>query len=684
MYSKLFIPFSNYLIWSVSFLLLCACSEVSIHSATYGADTLKIKEWNTAALANLYGEPDSTVFWGDAALKLSDSLAYENGRFQSRFTIGLGYRALGKYQQSIDQLVVAEEIAQRMKDTLLQTRVWSVVSQVYSDLGDNENALASGMEGLLLAEQANLISQEAYLQSIVGMAYARREKDHDKALACYDKSLQLYRAIGDSTMLSFVLGNQAHIYLDRGNINLAEENYKAAYQLAQDLNKPKAILTALQSLSHFYGRIDQSEQALQYLLEARHMLEQMPGDRTQYLFMLYQLSELYLKMGELELALKYGHEAMQIAEREKRLWHLNRIASKIAEIYASKLDYKEAYLWSDKARQFQDSLSTQEKQDNIVRIEERYKYQKIQDHAKAEHRLELQRKHSYLHMFALISISLLAGLIAVVWFLRQRNMLNKKLQEANEHIGKQNDRLKEKAHFRTQLISLITHDVRAPIANLDIIIKLLEYRTISGSPEENSLRECRYEVNKVRYFMDDFLRWAVFQSEGVKIHKSFFELQDVVKDILSLYDQQAREKNIALKYHFYKDITVYGVKEAMATVIRNLVGNAIKFTETGGIVEIRAVENMEGRNRAISVSVRDNGIGMSKVAQEGLFVETPQAEDGSRKGLGLFLCNYFLSLHDSQLQVNSRTGIGTEFSFTLSQPLIESEKLLAKAPLQEF
>src|SRR5690606_12255661 len=280
-----------------------------------------------------------------------------------------------------------------------------------------------------------------------------------------------------------------------------------------------------------------------------------------YLFMLDQLTDLYQSKGDADLALSYGREAMEIAEREQRLWHMIRIAGKLAEVYEIKKDYRNAYLLSEKARLSQDSLYKKDKEDNIVRIEERYKYQKEQDQVKAEHQLQLQRKQSYLYMFILISIALLLILLVVMWFLRQRKVLNSKLHEANECIEKQNDKLMEEAQFKRHLISLITHDVRATISNHNMIINVLNHGNSSGNWKENSLKGCRQELDKVKYFMEDFLRWAVFQSEGARIHKSYFDLGDVIRSVVSLYDPQAHEKDITITEFVDEDVEVYGIKE---------------------------------------------------------------------------------------------------------------------------
>src|SRR5690606_40611114 len=69
------------------------------------------------------------------------------------------------------------------------------------------------------------------------------------------------------------------------------------------------------------------------------------------------------------------------------------------------------------------------------------------------------------------------------------------------------------------------------------------------------------ELDKVKYFMEDFLRWAVFQSEGARIHKSYFDLGDVIRSVVSLYDPQAHEKDITITEFVDEDVEVYGIKE---------------------------------------------------------------------------------------------------------------------------
>ena len=130
-----------------------------------------------------------------------------------------------------------------------------------------------------------------------------------------------------------------------------------------------------------------------------------------------------------------------------------------------------------------------------------------------------------------------------------------------------------------------------------------------------------------------------------------------------------KNKNIGIYSELNKDIFVYADKNMVQTIIRNLISNAIKYTNLGGYIRIKSYCN----NKTCEISISDNGIGISQNNIEKIFrIDESYSTSGTEKekgtGLGLILCKEFVEKNKGQIWVNSKEGEGSTFSFSLPIP----------------
>jgi signal transduction histidine kinase len=129
-------------------------------------------------------------------------------------------------------------------------------------------------------------------------------------------------------------------------------------------------------------------------------------------------------------------------------------------------------------------------------------------------------------------------------------------------------------------------------------------------------------------------------------------------------------KNISLNADFQQNLTVFGDKKMISTIIRNLLSNAIKFTSKGGTITISAEEISLNGKKILETTIKDTGIGMSEEKVKNLFkIEHNYRSTGTDKeagtGLGLVLCKEFIEKNNGTIKVISEPNIGTSFIFTL-------------------
>jgi signal transduction histidine kinase len=163
-----------------------------------------------------------------------------------------------------------------------------------------------------------------------------------------------------------------------------------------------------------------------------------------------------------------------------------------------------------------------------------------------------------------------------------------------------------------------------------------------------------------------YVRWCVHDQLSLTLDLANYSMRDVVQTVYTAVEPLAADKKIAFKAEIMPDIPRgRGDERRLAQVLLNLVGNAIKFTDSGEVV-IKA----DASDKSFDVSVRDTGPGISMANQAKLFQEFQQADNSiTRKkggtGLGLAISKHIIEMHGGRIWVESRAGEGSTFSFTV-------------------
>ncbi len=242
------------------------------------------------------------------------------------------------------------------------------------------------------------------------------------------------------------------------------------------------------------------------------------------------------------------------------------------------------------------------------------------------------------------------------------------IEEQSQMLEEANDELKKLNTSKDKFFSIIAHDLRGPFQNI------LGFSEILAESFENmddmQKKEIAYNINisskKVFNLLENLLKWAASQTKNISFKPKILNIEDIINESIHILSDVAKHKKIEIRYKKSVVHQVFADKEMVKTVIRNLLGNALKFTLSGGLVEIDVTET----NHQACISVKDDGIGMDKKYLKNLFsienmVSRPGTEDEKGSGLGLVLCKEFVEKNGGNLTVDSSKGKGSRFSFTL-------------------
>jgi len=249
--------------------------------------------------------------------------------------------------------------------------------------------------------------------------------------------------------------------------------------------------------------------------------------------------------------------------------------------------------------------------------------------------------------------------------LEQQNIEYKKL---NDKLTENEEELKKLNADKDRFISILAHDLKSPFNSLIGFLSLLinnlkEYDITKIEKQLDLINEI---VNHTYDLLEDILLWARIQQGKLNFEPQKIAFSEICYNVIENLKLNAKNKNITINHFSVGVVTFFADKNMLKTILRNLISNAIKFTNIGGSISIYAVLN----KGEIVITVSDNGIGISPEKMSKIFdateiytTEGTAHEKGT--GLGLPLCKEFVEKHGGKIWLESEVGKGSDFKFSI-------------------
>jgi signal transduction histidine kinase len=235
-------------------------------------------------------------------------------------------------------------------------------------------------------------------------------------------------------------------------------------------------------------------------------------------------------------------------------------------------------------------------------------------------------------------------------------------------VEQRTTKLVEIVSTNAKFLSIIAHDLRSPFSSILGILELLKMslKEFNKNQIEEYVDIVYNSANNTLTLLDNLLVWAVSQNKEKNFKPIKINLYEVLREEIENLKTLASQKQITLSQTIKPDLNVTADIQMVRTILRNLISNAIKYTNINGEIVIDASEVKQ----YVEVAIKDNGVGMSNEDQKKLFKidsfhSTPGTHDEKGTGLGLLLCKEFVELHGGNIRINSEVGKGSRFSFTL-------------------
>ncbi|MEO7034215.1 MAG: substrate-binding domain-containing protein [Polyangiaceae bacterium] len=235
---------------------------------------------------------------------------------------------------------------------------------------------------------------------------------------------------------------------------------------------------------------------------------------------------------------------------------------------------------------------------------------------------------------------------------------------------------------KSEFVAMMSHEVRTPLTAIHGHLELC-LRTVLSAEQESHLMRAQASSRSLLRIVDDILDFSKIDARRLEIENVPFGLEEVLEQVAGTFSISANRKNIEFVFDVHADVPLrlQGDPLRVSQVLLNLVGNALKFTERGYV--LLSVRPVAGDPIGVEFTVRDSGIGMSTEELTRIFSPFTQGNGSMTRrhggtGLGLSISKRLVEMMGGELEVESRFGLGSSFTFRL--PLAASEQTQSQAP----
>ncbi len=236
------------------------------------------------------------------------------------------------------------------------------------------------------------------------------------------------------------------------------------------------------------------------------------------------------------------------------------------------------------------------------------------------------------------------------------------------HIQEAYETLQELDRMKSEFVSNVSHELRAPLHTISGFVQLLLSGKIEDQPTQKECLETVYrQTQHLTGLIDDLLDVSRMESGHLELRKGSVQMHDVIQEVVGELQPLAAQRRIALTDTTTPELPViFADAQRLGQVVRNLIDNALKFSPEDGHVTVSS----EVSTDQLVIAVQDDGVGISAEAMAHLFERFYQADSSSTRrtggtGLGLYICRQIIVAHGGTIWAESEPGKGATFRFSL-------------------
>jgi signal transduction histidine kinase len=578
----------------------------------------------------------------EKALKYSfeaDSLGIQlediSARSRALENIGWIHYRKGNWQKSFDYSRSSYELALEAGDKLQAARIMNNMGALYSERQNHAKSIEQFRRGYKLATEVGDLSTQ--IRSLNNMALNFTQSgQQDSALYYATFSIKLNTDAGSPFLTSFAHRVIGDVYFAKGNYDTAQVIYSKSLEMARS-----------------------------------------QGFKTFEAAVIHRLGNAYLLNGKLKQAEEILSYSVDFCRDNQYLDELSKSHKYLSEVYRRKGAINRAFFHQSKFLVLNDSLVNKATRDRLALLQGMFE----QDLADSElETLKAQNENQLLRIQTIRKYSVVLAIAAffiaalgIRMFLLHRNVSKinesllvhqKKIEEQNRKLGVQSLELKSINETKSKLFSILGHDLRGPIGQVKTVVDLLHKNQLETEEFFELITFLKKDIDSVYFTLNNILKWSISQMEGFEINPQEYNLKDIVNDSMGLLQSSLKDKNLVVFNRINGNIPIYVDPDLVEVAIRNVVNNAIKFSNPGDAITLYS----EKDENWVNLFILDQGVGMSQEKIKEILSDSytlTKSKPGTQKekgsGLGLQLVKEFVKMNGGEMEIESNPGHGTKF-----------------------
>jgi len=579
----------------------------------------------------LFSNYDSSVYYFEKSLAIRNKLPNKAHRATTYNNLGTVFYNWSLYDKALAYYLRSLELQKEQSNSSGIARCLSNIGLVYKETAQNGKAIEYYRESLQYAIASGVIPTIGYVYNCLGTAFS--SVNRDSALIYLKKSLDTYQTGNDTVGLALALQGLGNYYLDGKDWQNAKIYFTKMLNLAIRENIPMRIARAYKGLGQTFLMANK-------LTEAQDSFE----------------------------------KCVVIGEKADIKFILRDAHSNLAEIYERQGANDKAFNALKQFNKYNQLIENEGMQKRLLDLKNKSEYEKYQRNLQNQ-KYENEKQKIYL----IVTIIALLFLLAVAIVLSRLNNRTKKvnllLKEKNfliegqsKEISLKNVELVELNEAKEKLFSIIGHDLRSPfntLIHLGTILKE-DYYDLTDEQRLEYISALEETTVKTYELVENLLNLSASRTGRISFEPELLQVSLVVDKIFNLSRHQAGKKNVRLLNNVEPTATAYADKAMLAIILRNLVSNAIKFSNAEGRIEISSQVTVQN----LLFFVQDYGTGIDNTGKDNIFninmIHSKRGTAGEKgTGLGLGLCKEFVEKHGGTIWVESELGKGSKFIFSI-------------------
>ncbi|PKQ63512.1 hypothetical protein BZG02_09060 [Labilibaculum filiforme] len=595
-------------------------------------------------------EPGKGIEIATRALATAQSLGYDPEIVKAMYYLGTAYYKDNQYDNALDYLLQAFRAAERYNYKNQVAAISQQLATVYYQSGKFSKTYEYTEIANDIYESVNDRVGIARCLNLFGVYY-QSTRDYDKAIDYLQQGLTLGKEISHRPIVGELLNDIGSLYTEMGDTL-------------------KAIRTYREAVDYYKSNVSNNKTGVFEL----------------------NMSDLYLHHNDLAKAKHHLDKGYAIAEQLKSKRLFRDYYKYLSRYYTKQGDYENSVAAYQNLQAYQDSISSEHLSNKIDDLDSRhvedvkeYENQALRDENQTQ-QLEINRQYT----IGLLILLVLLVVIFLLMFRYRNNLKDNELlylrnrlvsQHQEELIGamkrlkESEDNLRTANETKDKMFSLIAHDLRGAIGNISNGLRMmLTDKELDLSEEDKTefLESLFHSADNSFELLENLLFWAKNQTSTISANLQMVDASSIVSSNIGLSSELAKIKSIRLIVSANPSVEVYIDWNMINTVLRNLMSNAIKFTNKGGVIEVKS----EIGAYFVKISVIDNGIGMMPEQIENIYEGKTTDGTANEKGtgLGITLCRDFLVKNHGEMMVESEVDKGSTFSFIIPRRPMSDDK----------